>query len=142
MKKIKLNYAISVLSLSLLFCSQNALASEQNIEAELELTVITPMKKPCPKYGLASCLVTMTSDFPEGTLQVANRSNRRVTNIRAYLPSSLSDITQDADDCRIVEAHQTCTLIFTASATLHAPTPVTVRGDRTTTLVFDMEVLA
>lgn len=68
------------------------------------------------------------------TLTVANTSNdTTATAISALLPSSWTDVTQDASGCASLPPQAQCTLSFTPGATSHPQATVNIKGANTET---------
>ncbi|KTD38335.1 hypothetical protein Lmor_0340, partial [Legionella moravica] len=70
-----------------------------------------------------------------GSLIVTNTGSNTALNVMASLPPALmTDVTQDASNCAILIAGESCNLHFTVNAQSHPPTAITVAGTNTNTV--------
>lgn len=68
-----------------------------------------------------------------GYLTITNTSSTvTAQNIRATLPPSWTDVTQDASDCLLLAPNASCQLQFTPGATPHAAETIPITGNNTT----------
>jgi hypothetical protein len=92
---------------------------------------------------LANCLVSLKFVNPnEGWIVLLNNSRVDARNVKATLPPDWGSSVIPTTTCDVIRVGQSCTLKFIAavSSPLSRQT-IPVKGDNTTTVFFDMEVI-
>lgn len=94
--------------------------------------------------SLANCLVSLKYTNPtEGWVTILNNSGVVATNVKATLPPTWAGNVIPKSTCDVIKVGQSCTLNFIANvSTPLAKETIPVKGDNTTTVFFDMEVIA
>ncbi|MCW8385117.1 hypothetical protein OQJ15_02235 [Fluoribacter dumoffii] len=88
----------------------------------------------------SSLALTATSGVP-GNLTIKNTSaNVTAENVKASLPPSWSDVTQDASQCTSIAPGRSCQLIFTPGNTTHSAQNVPIQGSNTTQITATLSV--
>lgn len=153
MNRIQLKKIILIALSSLFFlCSQSSSAEDQSQSPDsdfLTIQVISPtaglLKRPCTPKLSPNCLVTLdiAQSATPGLIAVFNSPNSKVTayNIHAIFPSSITDVAQYPLECEAVAPGGNCSILFYPGTTTHSPTEITVKGDNTKSIYFDLEVI-
>ncbi len=91
------------------------------------------------------------SASPTNLLLITNQSGKSVTitnqsttfaaqNIKATLPASWTDVSQDAGACTSLAPGDSCQIIFTAGYNAHALATIPIKGENTSTVYINIEI--
>jgi len=90
-----------------------------------------------------STLTLIANSGTPAFLTITNNSaNIAALNVRAVLPASWTDVSQDASDCLLLAAGASCQLQFTPGANTHAIANISIAGSNTTQVSVKMAVVA
>lgn len=125
MKKLSNAIAIAILY----FLTSSACLAEEL--ASLQIDLATP-----------SLTLTAGSGV-SGTVSIRNNSAVvTASNIKATLPASWTDVTQDASGCATLSPGSSCNLVFTPGLTIYTTQLVSIQGNNTTSALLSMTVQA
>ncbi len=75
------------------------------------------------------------------TVTVTNLGKTTAQNIHATLPSTWTDVTQDASGCATVAPGASCSLLFTAGSSTHTSESIAIQGTNTKAVSISMSVV-
>lgn len=113
-------------------------------QSKAEFTVLLQNKTTCRSTAnVKKCLLQMTTGSKEPTNLMIFNNSKTITarNIRAKLPSNLSDINQNATNCTILLPQHSCNLSFLPGNIAHSPTTVAIVGNNASTSFITIEVI-
>lgn len=115
------------------------ICAQPNSADNLNITQVTAEKATLTVNPTTLTLVTNSGIFD--TLTITNHSKLvTASHIRATLPSSWSDVTQDASDCVSVAPGNTCQLLLMPGVNVHTIKEIPITGDYTTEIMIPITV--
>lgn len=118
------------------------LCSFPAIQDQLNVTIIPAIPAETVTLTVTPTSLTLVAGSGvSGTLTVTNNATTTTAlNVKATLPASWTDVTQDASNCVSIAPKGSCQLIFTPGNLPHPQATIPIQGDNTTTTTVTMEV--